>query len=306
MSADNLEADNYCCASCGIAEVDDTKLKECDCCDLVRYCSDECQEDHRSEHETKCKERATKLRDEILFRQPESTHRGDCPICFLPLPLDVTKSSLYSCCCKVICNGCAYANVLRELQKNNQHPLCPFCRHPSAKNDEEIKKNWMRRIAANDTAAMGKMGYSHLEEEGDYDAAVKYWTKAADLGDAMAHYSLSIMYSEGRGVEKDDKKTIYHLEEAAIRGHAEAHYNLAMKEGEKGRSDRAVKHCIIAANLGYDESIQTLKECYKDGDISKDDFAAALRTHHAAVEATKSPHREEAAEFFAKHAHQLE
>ena len=45
------------CASCGIAENDDVKLKECDGCDLVRYCSDECQRDHKSEHEEDCKER---------------------------------------------------------------------------------------------------------------------------------------------------------------------------------------------------------------------------------------------------------
>jgi len=36
----------------------------------------------------------TELRDEILFRQPESTHDGDCPICFLPLPVDGKKSNI--------------------------------------------------------------------------------------------------------------------------------------------------------------------------------------------------------------------
>eukprot|EP00984_Skeletonema_dohrnii_P034307 scaffold33524_cov99-Skeletonema_dohrnii-CCMP3373.AAC.5 len=30
MSADETEADNMCCASCGIAELDDIKLKDCD------------------------------------------------------------------------------------------------------------------------------------------------------------------------------------------------------------------------------------------------------------------------------------
>ena len=77
-----------CCASCGIAEVDDVKMKKCDACDLVGYCSDNCQQEHRPQHEASCKKRAAELRDEILFRQPESTHKGDCPICFLPLPLD--------------------------------------------------------------------------------------------------------------------------------------------------------------------------------------------------------------------------
>ena len=50
MSAgdDNSEAetaDICCCASCGVAEVDDIKLVPCDGCDLVRYCSDACQQE---------------------------------------------------------------------------------------------------------------------------------------------------------------------------------------------------------------------------------------------------------------------
>jgi hypothetical protein len=53
MANANLDAEgvDMCCAACGIAEVDDIKLMECDACDLVRYCSDECQQDHSQQHE---------------------------------------------------------------------------------------------------------------------------------------------------------------------------------------------------------------------------------------------------------------
>ena len=34
--------------------------------------------------------------------------------------------------------------------------------------------------------------------------------------------------------------------------------------------------------------------CYMNGNVSKEDFAAALRAHQAAVDATKSPQREAA------------
>eukprot|EP00984_Skeletonema_dohrnii_P006964 scaffold2481_cov83-Skeletonema_dohrnii-CCMP3373.AAC.8 len=60
-------------------------------------------------------------RDEVLFRQPESTHLGDCPICFLPLEIDPYKSTLQSCCSKVICKGCRRANKLRGVNKNLHH-----------------------------------------------------------------------------------------------------------------------------------------------------------------------------------------
>ena len=77
MSTDSVEAEpaaDMCCASCGIAGVDDIKLKECDACDLVHYCSDNCKQEHGPRHEQLCKERAAELREELLFRQPESTH----------------------------------------------------------------------------------------------------------------------------------------------------------------------------------------------------------------------------------------
>ena len=39
-------------------------------------------------NEAERRKRAAVLRDELLFKQPESSHLGDCPICCLPLPLD--------------------------------------------------------------------------------------------------------------------------------------------------------------------------------------------------------------------------
>ena len=63
-------------------------------------------------------------------------------------------------------------------------------------------------------------------------------------------------------------------------------------ESGNGLIDRAVKHWIIATNLGYDASLDALKMGYKRGFVSKEDFAAALRGHQAAVDATKSPQRE--------------
>ena len=79
------------CASCGITDVDDAILRKCDGCDLVNYCGVACRELHRPEHAGKCKKRAAELRDELLFKQPESSHMGDCPICCVPLPLNMRE-----------------------------------------------------------------------------------------------------------------------------------------------------------------------------------------------------------------------
>jgi len=131
-------------------------------------------------------------------------------------------------------------------------------------------------------------------DDGDYERAFEYFTKAADFGDLPAQFILSLIYREGLGVEKDEKMELYYAEEAAIGGDPIARCSLGCKEGENGRYDRAVKHFIIAAKLGHDGSIQNLKELYKCGYVSKEDFASALRGHQAAVDATKSAQRDSA------------
>jgi len=297
MSAEEAKVEKaaeMCCASCGITtDVNDMKLKECTDFDLVRYCSDKCQQEHQTQHEAISKDRAAELRDEILFRQPESTHVGDCPICLLPLRLDPAKSLFYSCCSKMICKGCDHANKLRQREEQLEC-TCPFCRQVLPDTQDGVDKNFMNRAATNnDPVALRLMGMKHYRE-GDYDAAFKCHTKAVDLGDVGAKFHLAHLYMGGEGVDKDMKMGLHYYEEAAIAGHPRARYSRACYEMVDGRIDRAVKHWIIAANLGDDDSIQTLKGFYARGEVSKEEFAAALRAHYAAVDATKSPQREAA------------
>eukprot|EP00984_Skeletonema_dohrnii_P002098 scaffold699_cov103-Skeletonema_dohrnii-CCMP3373.AAC.3 len=283
-----------CCASCGTAEVDGIKLKTCTACKSVRYCSVKCQREHRPQHKRACKKRAAELRDEILFRQPESSYLGDCPICCLPISLDKTESTMMSCCSKVICNGCVHSNDMR-MCRESLASTCPFCRHLDPESQDEVEKNIMKRMELNDPAATLQMSL-HRDSAGDYDDAFRYAKKAAELGDVGAHHQLAIFYHEGQCVEKDVKKEVHHLEQAAIGGHATARFNLGDKELKNGRMDRAIKHWIIAATLGHDASLDALKDYFQSGLVTKEDFASALRAHQTAVEATKSPQREAAEE----------
>ena len=295
MSEDKKAEATVCCASCCIAEIDDIKLMECDGCDLVKYCGDECQENHKSEHADDCKKRASELRDELLFKIPESSHLGDCPICSLPLPLEMKKSSMMSCCSKVICRGCSYANQKREREAS-MTPSCPFCRKPIPKTDEGVEKQNMKRVEANDPAAMYQEGMEQYEK-GDYHRAFGYYTKAAELGSVEAHSRLADFYHYGLGVEKDEEKKIHHLEEAAIGGHPLARRNLGAYEWDiHNNAARAVKHWIIAAAQGEDHAIKSLMKTFKSGLLEKEVLEASFRAHKAAVDATKSPQRKAAEE----------
>ena len=87
------------------------------------------------------------------------------------------------------------------------------------------------------------------------------------------------------------------MTEAAIGGQPNARHNLGCKEVNFGRVDRAMKHWIIASKLGNDMSLEGVKNLYKSGHGSKEDFTAALLGYQAVIAATKSPQREEAAEY---------
>ena len=291
MSEEN-EPVETCCASCGIAEIDDIKLMECDGCDLVKYCSDACRELHQPEHAGKCRKRAAELRDELLFKQPESTHMGDCPICAIPLPIDQERYITYECCSKVVCKGCVLANGFRE-KKAAKCLSCPFCRNTAfiPKSKKDLHKMLMKRVKANDPAALCEEAIQQYKK-GHYSRAFGYLSKSADLGHAEAHWRLADMYDKGKGVEKDEGKYIRHLEEASILGHPNARVLLGINEYGNNNLDRAVKHWIISATQGYDYAIKMLMDGFKEGYVEKEELAAALRAQKAAVDATKSPQRQ--------------
>eukprot|EP00985_Skeletonema_marinoi_P013621 scaffold6789_cov206-Skeletonema_marinoi.AAC.5 len=156
-----------------------------------------------------------------------------------------------------------------------------------------------RRIASNDPITLREVGKDYYRER-DYEKAFQHWSRAARLRDADAHYCLTILYLEGLGVEKDEKKRLYHLEEASIGGHLVARRNLGIDELSNGRLERSVKHLLIAANLGDAEAVEFLKEVhemgqeYEMGAFGIDVCDAAVRGYQAAVDATKSPEREAA------------
>jgi hypothetical protein len=241
-----------------------------------------------------CKQRKAELRDKELFTQPACSHLGECPICCLPLSIDLKKSLLTSCCCKYICKGCDYANWRREREAGLEH-RCPYCRISRKTSQEEALKRVMERIKKKDPVAMTEMGKRHLRG-GEYEKALEYYEKAAQLGDVAGQFCFGSLYYEGNGVWKDEEKAVYHFEQAAIGGHPQARGVLAIYEKKNGRFERAAKHYIIAANFGCDISLQQVKALFLQGVVSKDDYATALRGYQAAVDATKSAERKAAEE----------
>jgi len=116
-------------------------------------------------------------------------------------------------------------------------------------------------------------------------------SRAAELGSINAHYDLSNLYYKGEGVKKDVSKAIHHWKLAAIGGHEIANHNLGNIEYRNGNKNQAMKHYMIAARAGEDNSLKKVGDGYKSGHVTKDDYAATLRAYQMSVDEMKSEQR---------------
>ena len=130
----------------------------------------------------------------------------------------------------------------------------------------------------------------------DHAKALELWHQAADLGNAKSYYSIGGAYHVGRGVERDEKKAVHYMELAAMRGHVVARHNLGCFDWKAGNMDRALRHFIIAAGMGYSDSLENIKLMFMNGQATKEDYAKALY-NQANLDVFKSVQRDEAAAF---------
>jgi len=282
------------CANCGKQGSGAVKLKKCTACLLVKYCGVDCQGAHRKQHKKACKKRAAELKDEKLYRQGRERPEGDfCPICTLPIPLPMAKySSLNVCCMKRICNGCMVASQKKDMLD------CAFCRTPIPENDADGLAMIQSRVAKKDPAAIHHLGEvflfgSHGLQK-DMRRAVELYTEAAELGSIEALFDLGLSYDRGEGFQEDKAKAVEYFTKAAMQGHVESRNHLGYFEVGKVNCDRAVRHLLISAKLGYKDSLESIKNMYTAGLATKDQYAEALTGYQDAVEEMKSHDRDEA------------
>ena len=281
------------CANCGKGEESSDSLKACTACKMVNYCNRECQLAHRSQHKKACRKRAAELHDKALFKEPPPPN--DCPICFLPLPSAV-PATFFTCCGTNIYEGCVFA-----VAKTGAKKLCPICRTPPSRSDEEEVRRTEKlmekgnRRAFYQLAAYYREGIKGMPQ--DQAKANELYLKAGELGCAEAYYNLGIMYSNGRGVTIDKKKAKNYYELAAINGDISAMYHLGRMEGQDGNFDRAMKHSLIAASAGHELSLDVIKKGFMHGLVTKDEYANTLREYQKSQDEMKSEARDKAQAF---------
>jgi len=239
------------------------------------------------------------ISDNRLFREPPP--KEDCSICMLPIPFSsgdtMIKTEYKPCCGKMICQGCMVASD-EEMAKGNLKMLCEMCRVPIPSNEEEYIKRVKKRMKLMDSQAFCMLGSAYANETWglpqDIDRALELYNQALLLGSNTAQFNLAHEYFKGELVERDIDKATLHYTLAAIGGHERARDGLGIIEVMKGNMDLAQKHWMIAARSGYELSLQKVGEGYKDGFVTKEEYATTLRAYQVSVVEMRSVQRERA------------
>ena len=289
---------NAACANCGKAEEDDNKLKTCTSCKMVKYCSRDCQRSHWPKHKKACKKRAAELFDEELFKDTEE--REECPICMLPLPFRPKETMFQSCCGKSICCGCIHAQRKEGIRsgKAEEHAgACSFCREPHPDTEEIAVTRLKSCMAKNNAQAIhcfascymrGEMGFPRDRVKGR-----ELLLKAGELGCADGYADLAFSYKIECGGEFDLKKQRQYFELAAMKGNIPARNNLGCLDLDAGDRKRAFKHFAISAKAGFESSLNAIKDGYKEGYVTKDEYSEILHAYQKKQEDMKSEMRDE-------------
>lgn len=243
--------------------------------------------------------------DEVLFKKPDV---DDCPICFLPMTIGVVQRQYQSCCGKTICLGCKYTAVTDRASENEARSLgnrpllphcCPFCRQRSDVTDDESLRRINHRIGLNDAHGYHMLAWAHHNGQyglaPDGKKAFDLWLKAAELGSPEAKSKISVLYMKGEGVAQDEKKGLWYMEMAALGGCMASRHNLGVFELKKRRNlNRALRHWMIAAGAGVDQSLERIESLLEYGLASWAEYDYAIRAHQKATIEANSKERDNA------------
>ena len=235
----------------------------------------------------------------------------DCAICLLPLSRLKNESRYMPCCGNALCVACTIEHE-ESIKKQNEEKsagkkvpfTCPFCRDPIPTCFEEELARVQARCLQNDHNALKQMG--GLYRDGGHHVAkddlkaLHYLIQAVELGSPNACTIIGSSYNEGSGVAVNKERAALFERVGALRGSVLARHNIGCSEYYcLGNHEIGIRHWKIAAEAGYQLSLDVLKSIYNaEGKrpgkefIGKEEMDKIYRSGHGAQMEVKSEERE--------------
>ena len=235
----------------------------------------------------------------------------DCAICLVPLSHEKAEVYYQTCCGNSICKACYIENEASINKQNEENSgkkvafTCPFCREPEpASGDMELEfARLQARCLQNDHIALKLMDAAYRTGDGkpkDVLKGLDCYIRAVELGSPEACIVIGNSYHEGNGVSINQERAALFEKVGALRGHIVGRYNIGWSEYyDLGNHEIGIRHWKIAAEAGYQPSLDILKKIYNaDGKmpgkefISKEEMNTIYRSGHDAQMEIKSEERE--------------
>ena len=187
----------------------------------------------------------------------------------------------------VVCVGVAVKRQSKQQKRIAQQALAAF-----EESDYDRGLRFATKVKDKDSRLQYFVGVCYANGYGGASSndveAVRWYRKAAELGNTDAQFNLGLMYTKGQGVVQDDMEAARWYRKAAEQGNASAQVNLGwVYENGRGvaKSDvEAVRWYRKAAEQGEAYAQRSLGLMYADGrGVLKDDVEA-VRWYRKAAE----------------------
>ena len=152
-------------------------------------------------------------------------------------------------------------------------------------------KEWRPLAEQGNAVAQYSLGVMYDNGQGvpqDFKEAVRWYRLAADQGNAVAQSNLGFMYGNGRGVPQDFKEAVRWYRLAADQGDAMAQNNLGAMYGNGQGVPQDFKEAVrwyrLAADQGHASAQHNLGVRYDNGQGVPQDFKEAVRWYRSAAD----------------------
>ena len=230
----------------------------------------------------------------------------ECPICMLPLPWDPSEIIYCVTCGKTVCMGCvistgvAHARDGGDMEKAAEKAItCPYCRsNPASYDDKSQLKALMKLANTGNGEAMRRIGRYYFKGEmglqQDKAEGLKWYHRAVEAGSGRAAYGLGRCFNEGDGVDRNDDKALEYLQKSTELGCIPSFVKVGIILQRKGEIEKAMLNYRKAVMCGVsnDNLFNEIRIGFRNGHITKDEYAFTLRESQKACNEMKSETRD--------------
>ncbi len=219
--------------------------------------------------------------------------REECPICMHVLPLHENLHAFNPCCGKTVCGSCELQHSLKNRERPTC-PFCRTSALRS--DEEDVEMLHKRIEDKDPTAMVNlAMAYGRGNHGLSVDQAkcIDLLHQSSGLGCPAAQAQIGNFYFNGdMGLEQNKEEALKYYEKAAEGGDVIAHHHLGCAKQDVGDIVASMRHWRLGASGGFKLSMEKIIVCFETDFLHHGDLAETLQAFYRARAEMKSKDRD--------------